>query len=263
MLALAGFMAVIVLVVPYTAYRHRTARFDLTLPSIDFADHARRQLPIISCQAAFAVTSIVLLVTLARDRATAVGDAYNAVIGMFLVAFVSFIGAAIMLSLLPTIEERGPVVTRLLFSLAAHQHFRTLFLAWFALRPLVVVFDLTGVANLLAGILALTMLAGWLVVAALDYRTGIYRRWDSLLFGGFVRILAPHAAEAVSPLLLAFVMFLLNALTILASAIVPVVADDPRGPNLLDRWGRAYAIADFQVTVILLTFIWLAVVGVL
>lgn len=82
------------------------------------------------------MTATVLLVSLARDRSSVASEPFNAVIAMLLLAFVSFVGAAIMNALLLGEEEQGPIVARVLFGVTGTQHFRTLFLAWFALRPL-------------------------------------------------------------------------------------------------------------------------------
>jgi hypothetical protein len=273
-LALLGFLLVVVLVVPASAYHGRQRRIDLAKPAFDLADYARRQITILSGEAAFAVTATVLLVTLARDRSSVASEPFNAVIAMFLVAFVSFVGAAIMNALLPGEQEQGPVVARVLFGVTGTQHFRTLFLAWFALRPLVETFQLDAVGALLAPILAMTMLAGWMIVSAMDYRIGLVDLREALvlptiglalalLFGIAAFALIPDAHASSTPLVLAFVMFVLNAMTMLVSSALPMMRGRPLGDAIIEPFGRMYAVADFQVSVILLTFTWLAVVGVL
>jgi hypothetical protein len=61
-----------VLVVAITAtaatWLGRRTRPDLSPTGWDLADAARRQIPLLSEQAAVAITAVVLLVTLVRDR---------------------------------------------------------------------------------------------------------------------------------------------------------------------------------------------------
>jgi hypothetical protein len=91
---------------------------------------------IVGSLAGFAFTGVVLVVTLARDRTGAAGVALDAAILMFLVAYLYWVGSAFLISYLPHVRTSGDFVQRVHFSLASTIEYRTVFLSWFALLPL-------------------------------------------------------------------------------------------------------------------------------
>lgn len=255
-----------VLVVAWLA-RHEN--FDLGPTPWDLADVARRQIPILAGQAAVAVTGVVLLLTLARGTEAGATPAFDAVIAMLLVAFLSFIGTAVQLTFVPPETGRdGPVLSRSMAMLSGNQHYRTLFLMWLALAPLVETYGLDRPAKLLAWLLGMAALAGWLIVASAIHRAGVLRWWEAFLMptvGIALTIVfslaipggTPTRFADIIPLTLA--IFLLNALTMTFHSLAPVVFGNGKWERLRDLVCRNYMLADLQATVVILTLLWLSV----
>ena len=86
--------------------------------------------------AGVAFTGVVLVVTLAHDRPGTMANSLDTVIVMFLVAFLWWVGNAFLISYIPHDETSGELVPRVHFSLASTIEYRTVFLSWFALLPL-------------------------------------------------------------------------------------------------------------------------------
>jgi len=99
-------------------------------------DTAKLHVGIMAGLAGFAFTGIVLVVTLARDRPGVAGSSLDTVIVMFLVAYLWWVGNAFLISYIPHDETSGEFVPRVHFSLASTIEYRTVFLSWFALLPL-------------------------------------------------------------------------------------------------------------------------------
>ena len=240
----------------------------------DLADAARRQISILAGQAAVAVTVLVLLVTLVQRSTAAATPAGNAqafdtTVAMVLIAFLSFVGAAIQFINLP-IEggTEGTTLPRWLYLLASTQHFRTLFLAWLALKPLVDTFGLHQPALILSWVLGSAAMAAWLIIASVAYRLGILRRREAfgsttgglvvaLAVGAVLRLgpLAGHQPDAV--LTLTLELFALNVIAFLCSALVPLAIGGARGEAAFARYAPLWAQLDLQVSVAILGLIWL------
>lgn len=99
-------------------------------------DTAKSHVAIIGGLAGFAFTGVVLVVTLARDRPGVADHSLEIVIVMFLVAYLWWVGNAFLISYIPHDETSGELVPRVHFSLASTIEYRTVFLSWFALLPL-------------------------------------------------------------------------------------------------------------------------------
>ena len=243
----------------------------------DLADAARRQITILSGQAAVAVTALVLLVTLVRQSTgagsatTIAGQSFNTTVAMVLIAFLSFVGAAVQFVNLP-IEggAEGTDLPRWLYLLASNQHFRTLFLAWLALKPLVETFGLHEPATILSWVLGSVAMAAWLIIASVAYRLGILARREAFgvpaaglavaLAAGVVLRLGPvvgHEADAVLALTLG--LFGLNVVAFLCSALVPLALEGRAVPQSFGTAGRLWALLDLQASVVILALIWLMV----
>ena len=91
---------------------------------------------IVGTLAGFAFTAVVLVVTLARDTSAVEKIALDTAIVMFLIAYLYWVGSAFLISYLPHARTSGDFVQRVHFSLASTLEYRTVFLSWFALLPL-------------------------------------------------------------------------------------------------------------------------------
>lgn len=267
-----GFLvaAAIGLALVLRAARHGAARLD-GHPWL-LADTAKLHVSIMGGLAGFAVTGIVLLVSLARDRSTIAAASFDTVLVMFIVAYFYYVGNAFLISYLPHPDTSGDLVPRVHFSLASTIEYRTLFVSWFALRPLLETFGLDRAANVLAVLLPLSLALGSVVIAMAADGLGLMRLKETyisaaigtslaLVYAGIVQLVAPDAGTANSALYLTIVVFCVNGA---GFALAALTALSPRYPGLEGfyvRHGRKIVIADMQLTMLTLTFLWLAVVG--
>jgi hypothetical protein len=260
----------VAITVAVASWLGRRTRVDLAPVGWDLADAARRQIPLLGGQAAVAITALVLLVTLVRDRSGVATESFETVVAMFLVAFVSFVSVAIVEVFLPNEGGAdGVLVPRLLFDLASIQHYRTLFLAWMALKPLVDAFGLVGAGSLLVWVLGVAALGGWLSVASVCYRTGLIRAHEALAVPAIGIVLAhtiSFALHRVVPtnafqdaMALTLVLFVLNATTFAVQALLPILVRGRSGSRLVELGARAYLLADLQASVVTLTLLWGAI----
>jgi hypothetical protein len=236
-------------------------------------DTAKLHVTIMGGLAGFAVTGIVLLVSLARDRSHIAAAPFDTVVVMFIVAYFFYVGNAFLISYLPHPETSGNLVPRVHFSLASTIEYRTLFVSWFALRPLLETYGLDRAAAVLAVLLPLSLALGSVVIAMAADGLGLMRLKETYIsaavgtglafvYAGIVRLAAPGASTADSALYLTIVIFCVNGA---GFALAALTALSPRYPGLerfYARHGRKIVIADMQVTMVALTFLWLAVVGV-
>src|SRR5581483_2668311 len=97
---------------------------------------AKLHVMIVGTLAGFAFTGVVLVVSLPRDKNVGAPVTLDIVIAMFLVAYLYWVGSAFLISFLPHVRTTGALVQRVHFSLALTIEYRTVFLSWFALLPL-------------------------------------------------------------------------------------------------------------------------------
>ncbi len=237
------------------------------------ADTAKLHVTIMSGLAGFAVTGIVLLVSLARDRSGVEQTSFDTVVVMFIVAYFYYVGNAFLISYIPHPETSGNLVPRVHFSLASTIEYRTLFVSWFALRPLLDAYGLNRPANVLAVLLPLSLVFGSVVVAMAADGLGLMRLKETylsalvgtglaLIYAGLVQLVAPDASKANSALALTIAIFCINGAGFALAALTPLSPRYPGIERFYERHGRNIAIADMQLTMLSLAFLWLAVVGI-
>jgi hypothetical protein len=268
-----GFLvaAAIGLAIVLRAARHGATRLD-TQPWL-LSDTAKLHVTIMGGLAGFAVTGIVLLVSLTRGQAGIAAASLDTVVVMFIVAYFYYVGNAFLISYLPHPEASGDLVPRVHFSLASTIEYRTLFVSWFALRPLLDTYGLHRPADVLAVLLPLSLAIGSVVIAMAADGLGLMKLKETyfsaavgtalaLIYAGIIQLAAPNASTAHSALYLTIVIFCINGAGFALAALTPL---SPRYPGLerfYQRHGRNIVVADMQITMIALTLLWLAVVGV-
>ena len=264
--------AAIGLAIVLRAARHGAARLDVH-PWL-LADTAKLHVTIMGGLAGFAVTGIVLLVGLAHGRSDIAAASFDTVVVMFIVAYFYYVGNAFLISYLPHPGTSGDLVPRVHFSLASTIEYRTLFVSWFALRPLLDTYGLHRPADILAVLLPLSLAIGSVVLAMAADGLGLMRLKETyvsagvattlaLIYAGIVQLVAPNASTANSALYLTIVIFCINGAGFSLAALTPL---SPRYAGLerfYERHGRHIVIADMQLTTVALTFLWLAVVGII
>jgi len=226
---------------------------------------------IVGSLAGFAFTGIVLVVTLAHDKSL-IGEArFDTVIVMFLVAYLYWVGSAFLISYVPHTGPNGDLVQRVHFSLASTIEYRTVFLSWFALLPLLQANDLGRLVPVLSFLLPASLLIGSVLLAMAADGLGLLRLKETYLSMGIATGLAlaygalawglPGVRSPYSAECLTLALFCLNAAGFALAALTPM---SPRYAGLqafFERYGRQIVVADMHLTMLSLAFLWLAVVG--
>jgi hypothetical protein len=274
MWVIPGFLvaAVIGLAVVLAAYRRGEAR----LESHPWMLHevAKLHVHILASLAGFAFTGVVLIVTFARERAGALGAPLDIVIVMFLVAYLWWVGGAFLISYLPNKETSGDLVPRVHFSLATTMEYRTVFLSWFALLPLLQADGLGRLAPVLYFLLPASLLCGSVLVSMAADGLGLLRVWETYLsaavgialalaYAALVAFLTPGARSTDTPLYLGLVIFSINGLGFALASLTPLSPRYAGVRRFFDQHGRRIVVADMQLTMVSLAFLWLGVVGVI
>jgi len=238
------------------------------------AETAKLHVGIMGGLAGFAVTGIVLLVSLAHDRSDVAAATFDTVVVMFIVAYFYYIGNAFLISYLPDRESTGDFVPRIHFGLASSIEYRTLFVSWFAMRPLLETYGLSRPAQVLDVLLPASLAFGSVILAMAAEGLGLMRLKETyvsaavgtglaLLYAGVVRLAAPHASTADSTLHVTLVIFWVNGIGFALAALTALAPRYRRLARFYEHHGRNIVIADMQITMVALAFLWLAVIGII
>jgi hypothetical protein len=227
---------------------------------------------VVGSLAGFAFTGVVLVVTLAQNKAGAAQVSLDTVIVMFLVAYLYWVGSAFLISYLPHVRTSGDLVPRVHFSLASTIEYRTVFLSWFALLPLLQANGLGRLVPILFFLLPASLFLGSVLVAMASDGLGLLRFKETyfsaavgtgltLAYAAIVAWAFPGARSAFSALYLALVIFCVNGAGFALAAITPLSPRYDRVKRFYEKHGRQIVIADMHLTIVSLEFLWLAVVG--
>jgi len=234
-------------------------------------DTANMHVGIMGSLAGFAFTGVVLIVTLARERPGDVGSSLDTVIVMFLVAYLFWVGNAFLISYMPHKGASGDLVPRIHFSLASTIEYRTVFLSWFALLPLLEANGLGRLSYILYFLLPASLLLGSTIIAMAADGLGLMRIWETyfsaavgtalaLAYTAIVAIAFPGARSEYSALNLALVIFCVNAAGFALAAFTSLSPRYAGFKRFYMKHGRRIVIADMQLTMVSLAFLWLGVV---
>jgi hypothetical protein len=272
MWAVLGFLlaAAIGLVIVLVVSRRRLAHLG-THPWIVY-DAAKGHVGIMASLAGFAFTGVVLVVTFARDRTGVAGSSLDTVIVMFLVAYLWWVGNAFLITYIPHDETSGKLVPRVHFSLASTIEYRTVFLSWFALLPLLEANGLGHLSHVLYFLLPASLLCGSALIAMAADGLGLLRVWETYFSAAVSLVLAlgytavvefafPEARSQYSTLYLALVIFCINGLCFGLASLTPLSPRYAPVERFYKKYGRRIVIADMQLTMSSLEFLWLGVVG--
>jgi hypothetical protein len=235
-------------------------------------DTAKMHAGITAGLAGFALTGVVLVVTLAHDRPAIAKSSLDTVIVMFLVAYIWMVGNAFLVAYIMDKKTSGELVPRIHFGLAATIEYRTVFLSWFALLPLLEANGLGHLSYVLYVLLPTSLLCGAVLIAMVADSLGLLRVWETffsaavglilaLAYTAIVSFVAPGARSQYSTLNLTLVLFCINGLGFSIAALTPLSPRYPRVNQFYKKYGRRIAIADMQLTMVSLEFLWLGVIG--
>ena len=241
-------------------------------PTFEISDVATRHVGILGALAAFAVTGLVFLVTQARNVPDPTGISFTTVLAMFVVAYMGYFST----SLLFANVSQGAVDPR--FDLAAAQYagasisLFSVFLGWFALRPLLQTFGLIPIADIVGWLLIGSVFVGYGFLGTALHRTGyatarltfvlpVLAVLGTLAYAILVGVAAPGLRSADATLDLTIVAFIVGVPAFGALTILPIAATHERlVPILADRW-HLVVISYAEGAMVLIGFLLLAVLG--
>lgn len=241
-------------------------------PTFELGDVSARLVGVMSALAGFAVTGIVFLVTQAHNVPDPSGTSFTTVLTMFVVAYMGYLSSSLLFA---NVSHRADVTA---FDLAAAQYagasisLFSVFLGWFALKPLFETFGLTAIAELTGWLLVGALLVGYGLLATSLYRSGFVSARLTVLLPVFaaagmvvhavvVGVLAPELRSVEATRYLTVMAFVAGVVAYGALTILPIAANDARlAPILADRWHLAVT-AYAQGAMVLVGFLLLAVLG--
>ena len=241
-------------------------------PTFEIGDVAARQVGILGALAGFAVTALVFLVTQSRNVPDPASTAFTTVLAMIVVAYMGYFSSSLLFANVSHAAEDS------VFDLAAAQYagasisLFSVFLGWFALRPLFQTFGLTAIAELVGWLLIGALIVGYGQLASALHRSGyasarvtvllpLFAIAATLVYALLIAVLAPGARSPEATLYLTIVAFISGVPAYTAMTILPIVANRPRlAPILADRWHLA-VIAYAEGAMVLTGFLLLAVLG--
>jgi hypothetical protein len=271
LVAAAVSLAVTIPIVSTLGRGSRTSISDIpwSLPEL-----AQRQVIIAGGLAGYAVTGIVLLVTLARNQAEIESDFFNALVFMFITAYLFFVSTAFLFALLPPEDADGSQPARVQFGIAANLMFRSVMIAWFALVPLMQTFGLDILADFVSAAMTSSMCLGTIFALGVFHGIGIVNLTEvvllpltSALAAVVVGVLAltavPELQSARATLYMTAALYAVNALTFghFAVGLLANTVDVVR--RVAGPYSRRACVIEIQVTMVMLMFLWLAVMGIL
>jgi hypothetical protein len=247
---------------------HHVVRRD---PTFELSDVSARLVGVMSALAGFAVTSLVFLVTQARNVPDPASTSFTTVLAMIVVAYMGYFSSSLLFA---NVSHRADDRT---FDLAAAQYagasisLFSVFLGWFALKPLFETFGLTRIADLTGWLLVGALVVGYGLLASALYRSGYASARMTLLLPTIalagtlsyatVAALAPDLRSADATLNLTVLAFFIGVPAYAVMTILPIAAHRERfAPILADRWHIA-VIAYAEGVMLLIGFILLGVLG--
>lgn len=261
---------VCVAVVTLVARPYRLATPD---PTLDIGVIASRSIEILSALSGFAVTAIVLLVTLGHAAAEARGESFTALLAMFVTAYIGYIATAFMYAFLSSSKAEGARLDAHVaqYAIATVFFYITIFIGWFGFRPLFLTFDLPAMVDLVSWLLVMTLLGGYALVASTLYRIGYVSL--RLLFlqplttivtmGAYAVVAAnqPALRSSGAILDLTLLSFVIGAVAYVSFHALPLLVERDR-QDRLTRYVPIVVVAFAQTALVLLSSLLIAVLGV-
>jgi hypothetical protein len=221
--------------------------------------------------AGFAFTGIILIVSFAMERGGPTDPALDTVVVMFLVAFLWWIGGAFLISFIPHDDTGAELMPRVHFSLATTLEYRTVFLSWFALVPLLEANGLARLNPIVDFALLGSLACGSVLVAMVADGLGVLRFSETYLsaavaialtlaYALVAHFLAPRDEASYAALNAGLIIFSLNGLGFAVACLTPLGSRHAAVKGFFERHGRRIVVADMQLTMLSLSFLCLTVV---
>ena len=271
MAAVGGYLvvAVVTIAVAWLAVgRHQKLSRD---PSLDVAEVGGHYVPILGGLAGFAVTGMVLLVTLGRNLPEASTTSYTTVLAMVLVAYIGFFAVGLLFANISHTDPAAAIdVPGAMFAGANVMLFFTIAIGWYALLPLFETFGLTRMADLAGWLLAGAAVASYGLLGSQIYRSGFAsgRLVVVIALLGIAATLVYAAIagwfglrSADSTLALTITGFILGVPPYLVLTTLPSLVRQDRAAPVLARYGHVGIFVFAQGGVVLAGFLLLSVLG--
>jgi hypothetical protein len=222
--------------------------------------------------AGFAVTGIVLTVGLLQGRSTSSVPLSTVVVMMF-VAYFFYVGNAFLFSyFLPNREASKNVPPRVHFALGSTIEYRTLFVSWLALMPLLDAYGLDLPRQILGWLVPASMVFGSVIMMVVTTSMGLMRIREVVVtmilavvlshgYGVLVHAVLPGLRWEFSSIAVTIVIFGLNGAGFMLAALTPLSVRYPAVEAFFEKYGRRIVIADLAATVVSLSLLGLAVAG--
>lgn len=271
MFVIAGFVVAAIIGLAVVLAMSRNRGLDHERHPWNLYEAAWAHVQLLGGLAGFAFTGIVLIVTFTQQQGGAIDPAFDTVVVMFLVAFLWWIGGAFLISFIPHDETAGDLMPRVHFSLATTLEYRTVFLSWFALVPLLEANGLGHLNTVVDFTLLVSMACGSVLVAMVADGLGALRFAETYLsaavaialtlaFGLIARFAAPAEQSAYTALNVGLIIFVLNGLGFALACLTPLGSQYPGLTTFFERHGKKFVVADMQLTMLSLSFLFLSVV---
>jgi hypothetical protein len=242
-------------------------------PTLEVRDVAARHVTVLGALAGFAVTGVVFLVTQSRTLDNPAADTFTTALAMFLVAYMGYWSSSVLYA---NVSHQADEPVR--FDLAAAQYagasitLFSLYLGWFALKPLFDAFGLDRVASIASWLLGGGIVVAFGFMGTALVRSGYASARQVALLGALAVVgtlayaivagaIAPGLRAPGSALQLTIAAFAGGLPAYAAFSLLPVLARSPRlVPVLADRW-HLVLLGYAQAVTVLVGFLLLAVLG--
>ncbi len=219
------------------------------------------------------VTGVVLLVTLAKDPTLFYPDQFDAMLLLFLVAFLIYVGTGVMFANLPRTEPALATTQRVQFGLSIAQYYMGIFMSLFGLKLLLVAFHFDRVANVFSWILFISVLLGWGTAASVLRPLGFATTrlavsvmpavalGSAFLFLGIVELSGDALKSGTTPSYMAVGAFGTAWLNLSMHTIVQMNHHSAAFRRFVEKYGRLLVLGASHNAICLVTFTWLAAMG--
>lgn len=246
-------------------------------PAVNLADIAGRHVGIMSGLSGYAVTGMVLLVTLGRSISDPSSTTYTTVVTMFFISWMAFAGTAFLYA---NVSDHDPDARReprhgfdvpaAQFAGAAGTLEVAFSMGWLALRPLFQAFGLERLADIAAPILVVVSFASFALVAHHLHRSGYgparvvvaifaFATLATLGYAALAGIVGLRSEEATLDVIV--VGFSVGVFAFSGFILLTILGAYQRTAKYLARFGSYIVVAYVQSVVVLVGFVLLGVLG--
>ena len=239
--------------------------------SVNLGEVGGRHVGILAGLSGFAVTGMVLLVTIGRTIPDVSGTPFTTLLTMFLVAYMGYFATSLMFANVSDSDLKTNFdVPAAAYAGAAVTLYFTVIVGWLALRPLFQTFGFVRMAGIAGWLLVIAAIGGYGLVAQHLHRSGyangrlaitipLVAVLEAVVFGLLVGGLGLRSADATLDLTIA--AFVMGAMAFGLLTALPVFASQERIASGLAAYGQFLILGYAQGIVVLVAFLVLSILG--